>query len=74
MKIRYLIIIIILILAAVSFEILLFYSPLGQHSRLEKAIQSVGIFVALLAAVIALSAADPKRRKLKIYIVQSLDK
>jgi len=73
-KIRSLIIIIILILAAVSFEILLLYSPLGQHSRLEKAIQSVGIFVALLAAVIALSAADPKRRKLKIDIVQSLDK
>lgn len=70
MKIRYLIIIIILILAAVSFEILLFYSPLGQHSRLEKAIQSVGIFVALLAAVIALSSADTKKKKVEVIIAQ----
>ncbi len=66
MKIKYLIIIIILILTAVGFEILLFCSPLGQNPRLEKAIQSVGIFTALLAAIIALSSVDPKKKKIEV--------
>lgn len=57
-----------LILIAVAFEILIFCSPIGEHSRLEKGIQSSGIFVALLAAVIALSAVDPKRYKVDVAI------
>ena len=70
MKTKYLIIIIILILTAVAFEILIFYSPIGQNPRLEKAIQSVGIFTALLAAIIALSSVDPKKKKIEVAIAQ----
>jgi len=74
MKTKYLIIVIFLILVAVGFELLVLFSPLGEFSRLEKAIQSAGIFVALLAAVIALSAADPKRRSVSVKIEASVDK
>lgn len=73
MKARYLITIIVLISVALGFGVLLFYSPLGEHPRLEKAIQSAGIFVALLAAVIALSVTDLKRKIVKVKIDHSLD-
>jgi hypothetical protein len=58
--------IVVLIVIAVAFEILIFHSPIGEYPRLEKGIQSTGIFVALLAAVIALSASDPKRKKVNV--------
>jgi len=61
--------IVVLMLIAVVFNILIFRSPVGEHSRLEKDIQSTGIFVALFAAVIALSSSDlKKRRKVDIVI------
>jgi hypothetical protein len=72
MKARYWILMLILILVAVAFGILLFCSSVGQHPRIENAIQSAGIFVALLAAVIALSAADPLRRKVTAAIDKPL--
>ena len=74
MKTKYQVIIGFLILVAVGFELIVFYSPLGEYSRLENAIQSAGVFVALLAAVIALSIADHKRRSVSIKIEPSLDK
>ncbi len=72
MKAKYLIFIVILLLGAAAFEIVLFCSSVGQHPRLENGIQSAGIFVALLAAVIALSAADPPRRKVTAAIDKPL--
>ena len=63
-----------LFLVAVVFVYLIVSTPLGECSNIEKAIQSAGIFVALLAAVIALSATDPKIRSVKVNIVQSVDK
>jgi hypothetical protein len=74
MKTKYLVIIGVLILVAVGFELIVFFSLLGEYSRLENAIQSSGVFVALLAAVIALSVADPKRRSVNIKIEPSVDK
>jgi hypothetical protein len=73
MKTKYLILIGVLILVAGGFETLVFFSPLGEYARLENAIQSAGIFVALLAAVMALSVADPKRRSVNVKIEPSVD-
>lgn len=74
MKTKYLVIIGVLIIVAVVFELLVFFSPLGEYFRLENAIQSAGIFVALLVAVIALSAADPKKKRIRAKIEHFLDK
>jgi hypothetical protein len=74
MKMRYLMIIIVLILAAVGFELLVCFSQLGEYPRLENAVGSAGIFVALTAAVVALSAADPKEKLVKAKIEPSVEK
>ena len=68
MKIRYKVFIGILILIFLAFEWVIFYSPFGYHSQLQNGIQGVGIFVALLTAIIALSTADRKRRRVKAKI------
>ena len=62
MKKRYLLLICALVLAMVVFLCLVFGTSLGQHPRFENAIVSVGIFVALLAAIIALSSSNPKEK------------
>ena len=74
MKTRYLMIIIVLILVAVGFELLVCFSQLGEYPHLENAVRSAGIFVALTAAVVALSAADPKEKLVKAKIEPSVDK
>ena len=74
MKTRYLMIIIVLILVAVEFELLVCFSQLGEYPHLENAAPSAGIFVALTAAVVALSAADPKEKLGKAKVEPSLDK
>jgi len=74
MKTKYLIFIIVLILIAVGFELLVLFSPLGEYSRYERVIQSAGVFVALLVAIIALSVADPRRRSVNVKIEPSIDK
>jgi len=74
MKKKYLIILIALILLAFVLGCLVFVSPCGEHPRLEKVIQIAGVFVALIVAVIALSAADPERKSVKVSIKPSVDK
>jgi len=71
---RYLMIIIVLILVAVGFEVLVCFSQLGEYPRLENAVRSAGISVALTAAGVALSAADPKEKLVKAKIEPSLDR
>jgi hypothetical protein len=73
-KIQYVMIMIMLVLAAVAFELLVFVSPLGDDTRLGNAIEGVGVFVALLAAVIALAATDPKAERVQVTIEPSVDK
>ncbi len=68
MKPRYLIFLIVLGLFALVFEAVILRSGLGGDPRLENAIQSAGIFVALVAAVIALSTADPKRKNVSVSL------
>ena len=66
MKVGYAISLGTLVVILVLVEIVIFCSRLGEHPRLENAIQSAGIFVALLAAIIGLSGADPKRGRIKV--------
>jgi hypothetical protein len=73
LKKGYRIVLILLIALSAAFVYLVVASPLGTHSRLAEVIQTLGIFVALLAAVIALAAADPKRKSVKVGIEVSAD-
>lgn len=73
MKTKYIITVAILILMAIAFEYYVITSPLGSDTRIGNAIQSAAVFVALLAATIALSAADPKAKKVKVTIEQDID-
>jgi hypothetical protein len=72
-KAGYIAIIGILILLALVFEYCLFFYQWGADARTGNAIQSAAVFVALLAAVIALSAADPKAKKVKVKIHRTVD-
>jgi hypothetical protein len=58
---------------AIVFEYYVINSPRGSDTRIANAIQSAAVFVALLAAAIALSAADPKAKKVKVTIKQDID-
>ncbi len=77
MKTGYKIAILTIIVLTIGVVILLLISQ-TETSWSERIVENSGAFIpslaALLAAVIALSVADPKRRKAKIDIVQSLDK
>ncbi|MCE5250269.1 hypothetical protein LLG96_08620 [bacterium] len=73
MKTKYIFIVAILIFMAIAFEYYVIVSPLGSDTRIGNAIQSAAVFVALLAATIALSAADPKAQKVKVKIEQNID-
>jgi hypothetical protein len=44
----------------------------GDHPRLENAVQLVAVFAAVAAAIVALSATDPKRESVKVRLVHSL--
>ena len=68
MKLRYAIPFGGAVLAGIVFECMVFCSKLGEHPRLENAIQGGGVFVALLAGVIALHTADPKKKKVNVQI------
>lgn len=72
-KKRYWILVLALITFATLFVYLIIASPLGAHSRLSETIQTLGIFAALLAAAIALAAADPKKKSVKVNITLSVN-
>jgi hypothetical protein len=73
MKIKYIIILIILILLTIFFEYFIINSLYGSDPRIGNAIQSAAVFVALLAAVIALSTTDPKAKKVDVTITTDID-
>lgn len=72
-KTKYIITVVILILMAIVFEYYVINSPYGSDPRIGNAIQSAAVFVALLAAVIALSGADLKAKKIDVTIKQDID-
>jgi len=65
MKITYLISLLTIIGLGIFFEYQIIFTETGLNSRLEKAIQGAGVFVALFTAFIALATADPKKKKIK---------
>lgn len=73
MKTKYLIIMIVLIISAIAFEYYLMYSSLGVNNRVGTAVQAAAVFVALLAAIIALSSADQKPKKVGVTIELFID-
>jgi hypothetical protein len=72
MRFRYILSVSIIISLIIGLMYLLLYPPSVKESPLGRIIKNANIFVpslaALLAAVIALSAADPKKNKVKIEI------
>ena len=73
MKRKYVVLLVVFGIFAFLFEVLVFWSPFGEHPRLANAIQSAGMFVALLAAIIGLSAADRRRKRIKVRISRDLE-
>ena len=73
MKTKYIITVVILILLAIVFEYCVINSPYGSDPRIGNAIQSAAVFVALLAAVIALSSGDPKAKNVDVTIKEDID-
>jgi hypothetical protein len=73
MKTKYKIYLGILILLAFIFEYYIITSLCGSDPRIGNAIQSAAVFVALLAAIIALSATDPKTKKVDVEIKADID-
>jgi hypothetical protein len=67
-KLGYKIVIVLLVLAAILSVCLLLWTPLGEYLRLGNAIQVISVFAAFLAAIIALSATDPKKGRVKVNI------
>ncbi len=73
MKTPYLLATITLLLLFGTFEAGVIFWQLASQPWLDTAIRGAGIFVALIAAVIALHASDKKERRIKAQIEVSLD-
>ncbi len=74
MKNRYIAILIMLIVCAVMFEYVVLSTQIDDNSRVGNAIQSMSVFTALFAAVIALAGADPAKLSVKFELETSIDK
>ena len=68
MKVRYIVALAIIILATILFESLMLAHPMGDSPKLGNAIQATAVFVALLAAVAAIAASDPKPKQVNVGI------
>jgi hypothetical protein len=68
MKARYIVALAIIILATILCEYLMRAHPMGDSPKLGNAIQAAAAFVALLAAVAAIAAADPKPKQVNVGI------
>ena len=68
MKARYIVFLGIIIVALIILEAIMIFSPLGEYPRLENIIQTSAVFVALIAAIIALSTADPRQKPVSVNI------
>lgn len=73
MKYRYLAILAILFVFALVFAYITISTQIGDNSRLGNVIQSLGVFAALFAAVIALAGADPAKLSVKFELETAID-
>ena len=74
MKRKYLALICLLSVFVIVFLILLFSSRIGENPRIEKAIQSVAVFVAMITAIIAIAVSDTPKRHVKVQINISFER
>lgn len=68
MKLKYSITISLLVIIAIFFCCRIWATSLGADPRLANLIQSIGMFIALVTALIALSVADPSKKLVKMNI------
>jgi hypothetical protein len=68
MKARYIVALAIIILATILFEYLMLAHPMADSPKLGNAIQAAAVFVALLAAIAAIAASDPKPKQVNVGI------
>lgn len=73
MKTKYIVIIFILTLSAVVSGYAFFFFTHESNIQIRNVVQSSTVFVALIAAVVALSNADRKPKKVKVKIESSID-
>jgi multisubunit Na+/H+ antiporter MnhC subunit len=73
MRAKYIIAIALLICLAAAFEFFVILQQDRADMRMGYAIQTAAVFVALIAAVIAMSAADPKPNKVRVQINQTIN-
>lgn len=66
MKARYIVALVIIILATILFEYLMLAHPIGDSPKLGNTIQAAAVFVALVAAVAAVAASDPKSKQVNV--------
>ena len=74
MKTRYIVAFVLLSLLFVAFEISLVVTALSSQAWISQAIAGAGVFVALIAAIIALHSADRKEPKIQAQVVVSIDR
>lgn len=68
---RYTIFIVVLGILAVCVVSYLYVSPIGENPKIQNIIQSIGLFIALIAAIIALAIADFARKvKMEVKVVR----
>jgi hypothetical protein len=68
MKARYIVTLAIIILATILFAYLMLAHPMGDSPKLGNVIQAAAVFVALLVAVAAIAASDPKPKQVNVGI------
>ncbi len=61
MKCNYNLILVLFFVMAIAWVFFVVATPFGDNSHLEKAIQGIGIFVAIFTAIVALKIADVKK-------------
>jgi hypothetical protein len=72
MKRRYKVLLGLFTFAALITLGLILWTPVGEYPRLENSVQVAAVSAAIAAAVVALSAADPARRTVKVRLGHSL--
>ena len=74
MKARYILAVVLLVILFFAFEVSLVVSNLSSQLWISQAIAGAGVFVALLAAVIALHSSDRRERRIAAKVVASIDR
>lgn len=66
MQTKYIVPLVLVAVGFVAVPALVFWSPVGEGSRIGNAIQGAGVFAALFAAIVALAGSDPKPKYVRL--------